>query len=271
MMPFDCGKLWCAMLTALVMNSASAVCTRVLQVPISPVGISVTIKGDVISGIYPDILRDVGAKLACQFNFTPVPRARQEALFQVGESDILVPAVHSDERDKYGYFIALVQTRAMLISIDATRAPIGNFSQLLERADMRVAVVRGFDYGPAYFALLDKLKTKGRLYQETSPANVARLLKEGIADVTIMPPSTMAATIVGDARIEAMMDKLRVEALVELGWNDAGLYLSRRSMPAELRHALEAEVATVALSKTVFDRFRLALPARLINVSMRPR
>lgn len=259
------------MLTAPVMHAASAVCTRDLQVPISPVGISVTIKGTVISGIYPDLLREVGAKLSCQFHFSPAPRARQEMLFEVGESDILIPAVHSSARDRFGYFIPLVQTRAMLISLDASRAPIRNFTQLLERRAMRVAVVRGFDYGPAYHMLLDKLHKQGRLLQEPTPANVARLLKGGIADVTIMPPSTMAATLLGDVRIESMMDKLHVEALDELDWNDAGLYISRRSVPVAVRQALEAELTTAARSRAVFDQFRLQLPGRLINAGMRPR
>jgi polar amino acid transport system substrate-binding protein len=264
-------KFWFTVLAGLVIQPAAAICTRTLQVPISPVGISVTVRGNAVSGIYPDILREVGAKLSCQFNFSPVPRARQEALFEVGESDILVPAVHSSVRDKHGYFVPMVQTRAMLLSVDETGAPITNFTALLERKDLRVAVVRGFDYGPAYFALLDKLTAQGRLLQDSTPANVARLLKDGMADVAIMPPSTMAATLLGDPRIEMLMDKLRAEALDELEWNDAGLYLSRRTLPADVRRALEAELASAPRSRAVFDRFRLQLPAHLIKVSMRPK
>lgn len=265
------GKFWVALLATWAAGSSFAACSRVLQVPISPAGISVTIQGTAVSGIYPDMLRQVGAKIGCQFSFSAVPRARQELLFDVGESDILMPAVHSIERDKVGHFVALVQTRAMLISLDTKHTPIANFTQLLENTGLRVAVVRGFDYGPAYLAAKDSLEKQGRLLQETTPANVARLLHEGLADVAIMAPSTMAATLLGHERFESMMNKLRIEALEELTWNDAGLYISRRSVTDADRAALEAGLKSVEKSGAVYEQFRLKLPARLIQASMRPK
>jgi polar amino acid transport system substrate-binding protein len=129
-------------------------------VPVSANGASVIVDGLTVKGIYPDLLRAIGPKAGCQFAFTVVPRARQVAMFSAGTADVLVPASRTPGRDKFGTFIPMINHRAMLISVNNGRTPITSAQDLLARKDLRVAVVRGFDYGEAYTALIDELQNR---------------------------------------------------------------------------------------------------------------
>ena len=100
---------------------AGAQCSRDIQVPVSAIGASVVINGASIGGIYPDLLRSMGAKLGCNFVFTAVPRARLEAMFEAGKADMLIPASSTPRRDQHGLFIPLMGNRPLLISLQGAR------------------------------------------------------------------------------------------------------------------------------------------------------
>ena len=110
-----------AMLTLALPSLAGAQCSRDIQVPISAIGASVVVNGASISGIYPDLLRSMGAKLGCNFIFTPVPRARLEAMFEAGKADLLIPASSTPRRDQHGLFIPMLGSRPLLISLQGAR------------------------------------------------------------------------------------------------------------------------------------------------------
>lgn len=59
---------------------AWANCSRDIHVPVSQIGASVVSSGATVSGIYPDILRSLGAKMGCNFIFSVVPRAPGSAV-----------------------------------------------------------------------------------------------------------------------------------------------------------------------------------------------
>lgn len=82
--------------------NAHAKCSRVIQVPVSPIGQSVLIDGDNVNGIYPELLRSLTDKEGCSFAFSEVPRARLEILFESGRADLLIPATKTQKRDMSG-------------------------------------------------------------------------------------------------------------------------------------------------------------------------
>ena len=98
-------------------------------------------------------------------------------------------------RDASGIFVPMIRHRAVLISIAGNHAPIASAQDLLERRTLRVAVVRGFDYGDAYQSMVRELARQGRLFTEVDPTAVARLLNLGAVDVTIMGPTILAGAI----------------------------------------------------------------------------
>lgn len=251
--------------------AAAAACSREIVVPVSPLGASVVIKGDSVSGIYPDLLRSLGAKIGCNFLFPVVPRARLEAMFETGKADLLIPASSTPRRDRHGSFVPLIGNRAVLISVNSARAPVLNVQQLIERHELRIALVRGFDYGDTYQALLKELERQGRLFLEVDAVSVARLMQGGHIDATIMAPTILSGAVQGDPRVGSLGERLRLEALPELPWGYSGGYLSRTSLTPGDRELLRGLLERAARSGVVFEHFQRYYPAEILASGIRPR
>ncbi|NHZ64698.1 substrate-binding periplasmic protein [Massilia genomosp. 1] len=264
-----------ALIAAVLATCASAVatasCEQPFLVPVAPTGLSVTVKGDAVGGIYPDLLRGVSAKSDCKFTFSVVPRARQEAMFEAGKSHLLLPAVRTPRRDQLGYFVPVIGTRATLLSVDATRAPVRSIRELLARKELRVVLVRGFDYGTAYLALIDQLSAQGRLLLEKDGAAVARVLDAGFADVTLMAPTIFASAIADDKRFAWMTPKLRIEPLEELPWGESGIYISKQVVGAGDRAALQNLLAGAVKSGAVYESLKRHYPPAVLAGGVRQR
>lgn len=262
---------WPVLIAALLLaHDAAAGCSREIAAPVSANGASVVIDGANVKGIYPDLLRQIGPRTGCHFSFTVVPRARQVALFKAGAADLLVPASRTPARDLLGTFVPMINHRAMLISVNNGRAPIANAQELLARKELRVAVVRGFDYGEPYTALIDELNRQGRLFVEVDVIAVARLLSAGSADVTIMGPTLMAGAIRRDPRVQGLEEKLKFEAIPELPWHHSGAYISNALKPEDqalLRDALEKTGKSNQILEGYLHYFR----PEILNDSVRPR
>lgn len=253
-----------------VLPLAHAACSRAINVPVSATGQSVITDGDTIKGIYPDLLRSVGEQEACTFTFSAVPRARLEMLFETGRADVLIPASRTPKRDAHGAFVPLIHNRAMLISIQSSRAPIQSAQQLLEQPALKVALVRGYDYGTAYQALIAALEKQGRVMLEADAVSVARLLKAGTADVTIMAPSILAGAVQGDERVRDLVDRFRFESLRELPWGDSGAYISNRALSPEDKALLQGALERAARSGVVWKGFQQYYAPAVLQGSIRP-
>lgn len=249
---------------------AGATCTRDIAAPVSSNGASVIIDGEQVKGIYPDVLRSVSAKTGCNIIFSVVPRARQVALFRTGKADVLVPASRTPGRDQVGTFIPMINHRAMLISVNSGRAPITSAQDLLTRKELRVAVVRGFDYGDHYGALIDELQKQGRLFVEVDVIAVARLLHAGSADVTIMGPTLMAGAIRREPRVHGLQEKLKNEAIPELPWIQSGAYLSHSIKPEDLAILREA-LEKAGKSNQIMEGYLRYFRPEVLTDSVRPR
>jgi polar amino acid transport system substrate-binding protein len=222
---------WCALVALSVLaGRANATCPRPLQVPVSTTGLSVILGPKDVSGIYPDFLRMVADKEQCKFVFIPMPRARQEMLFASGRADLLIPASRTPRRDAYGTFVPLIRSRAVLISIDQQHAPFTSLEDLIARTDVRVVLVRGFDYGTPYQQLIQTLTQQNRLVLEADAASVARLLKANPAYVTIMASTILLGVLPEDPRLAGLAEKLHFDAVDELPWGESGAYVSNSSL-----------------------------------------
>lgn len=254
----------------LLSGVASADCTRPIQVPVAETGLSVIVQGQEVSGIYRDILDDVSKHINCQFIYKPVPRARLEAMFQAGTADLLLPAPRTEQRDRHGVFVPLIQARAAVISMEGKLPPILSLADL-KKLPLRIAVVRGFDYGKGYQRFLADMQGTERLFVEVNPVAVARLLQAGIADVAIMAPTVLAGAILGDSRVSGMIDRLHVDAVDELAWVEAGIYLSKTSLNEADRRELLGALSAPSLSKVIWDSYKRHYPPGILAGSLRPR
>lgn len=259
-----------ALAAAALHQPAAAGCSRPITVPSAPTGQSVTFDQGVAGGVIPEQLAAIGARIGCTFVWSMVPRIRLEAMFESGAADLIVAATKVERRDRHGVFVPIVESRPSLISLASTRAPIGTIAELLNRREVRVAVVRGYDYGPAYQAMLKILARQGRMYTESSPTTVARLINDGMADATIMPASSFMGGLEGDPRIEKMAGKLRIERLDELQWIQTGIYLSRKSLGAADRKLLEEALGASVRSGVWWEAITRAYSPAMLHQHARP-
>ena len=266
------AALWAvAAVLALGSSLAQAGCSRVITAPVAALGLSVMIDGEAINGIYPEILRNNQSKETCMFALSAVPRARQELLFETGKADILLPASKTPRRDERGVFVPLTYSRAALISVNTDRAPIKTLKELLEARDLKLALVRGYDYGPAYQELMSELTRQGRVQMESDPMSVARLLKSGVVNATVMAPTILAGSLVEDERVRSLADKLRFESIEELPWLGNGLYLSKTALSDADRQALLEFFDRIAKSGAVWKGFQQFYDPSVLKVGLKPR
>lgn len=259
-----------ALLTGLP-GIAAAGCSRNMAVPIAPIGLSVFVAPDnTISGVYPEILRNVGLKEGCVFELSVVPRARLDLLYEGGRADLLIPASRSAARDEFGTFVPLIQSRAMLISVASDRLVVRSAQELIDRHDIKVGLVRGFDFGPAYQALVKELTRQGRVVLDVDAASIARTLQNSAIDMTIMAPSILVGAMQADPKAAGLLEKLRAEPIDELPWGDSGAYISKNLGEAD-RTALKDMLERAGKSGAVWKAFQRFYPANALTGSIRAR
>lgn len=268
----------CSLFLALIINSAlsgSALaaeqCSRSIHVPVSNLGWSVVIKGDHYSGIFPDFMQQLSLKSQCRFIFSSVPKNRQEILFETAQSDLLLPAIRTGKRDKSGRFVSLLQLRPVLISVETNQAPIQNEQALLARRDLKLLVVRAFDYGTEYQTIMKKMAQAGRLLQESDALSVARTMKKDARYVTIMTATIFEGVLAREPFVASLRGHVRYESLDELPWVDSGLYISTRSLPEQDQLYLKEEIEKLNATDLLWKLYLNYYSADILKIGMRPR
>ncbi|MGV7210777.1 hypothetical protein ACLB1G_23330 [Oxalobacteraceae bacterium A2-2] len=164
-------------------------CSRPIVVPVSPTGYSVIVRGEQVSGVFPDALRELGARHGCSFSFPVVPRARASYMFfDSGEADLLLPASRSAERDAVADYVPMMKLRMALVSTRRHPVAAASVQQLVEGGAWRGVTVRGHVFGDQYNALLRGLEQRDRIAYVSALVLVARMLKAGRADFTMVAP-----------------------------------------------------------------------------------
>ncbi|MCG2584508.1 ABC transporter substrate-binding protein [Massilia sp. TS11] len=256
--------------TLLLPLAVHAGCSRPIDVPLAALGQTVNVQGADISGIYPDILRTISVRSGCQFRFRGVSRAQQQALFETGKADLLAPALRTPQRDRYGSFVPMMQLRPMLVTVDPRHPPVTSLAQLRDATSLRLAVMRGFDFGDAFQAFIRDMQRAGRTEPVDDIVSAARLIQSGYVDGIIMPPVAIASSVQNEPRISALQGRLRLHALAELPWTDNGVYLSRTTLSDADRRTLEQALAALARTSSVWDNYRRYYPAEIVTESVRP-
>lgn len=262
------GLIWAWMLMAA--GAAQANCSRALAVPMAPIGLSVSFDDDRTEGVYPTLLREMAPATGCEFEIQRVPRARLVRMFEAGQADLLIPASASPARERDGEFVPLIQVRASLMSLSRERPSPRSLAELLAQPDYRLVVVRGFSFGPAYDNAIAVLRAQKRLLEEADATGVARALRQGLAQGTVMTASILIGTLVQEPEFTPLIKQMRVEPLEELGWSESGVYLSRHSLSEPDRRRLRLAFQQQAKSGRVWQLFNDTHPPGSLNGSIRP-
>lgn len=262
---------YAVLLSGIYLHTASwANCSRPIEVPLSPSGRSVTAAQDPTEGIYAELLRQFSKSENCQVVFNLVPRSRAEFVYANAGADLLIPAIRTSERDKYGEFVPMILGRAMLISAKEITPKINSIKELLSRKDLRVALVRGFDYGDDYREMIKLLQKQNRLSLEVDAFSVARRIKSGASQVTIMAPAVFYDYTINEARVSSLATSFTSDFLEELGWSEAGAYLAHNRLPENDQHLLKEYLTRVARSGELFKIYENYYPSRVLKNNVKP-
>ena len=226
--------LLCAIALAWPLASLAA-CSRPIVVPVAPTGLSVVIDGDRVSGAFPDALRELGAKLGCQFVFPVVPRARLSYMFlQTGQADLLLPASRSAGRDSQADYVPMMKLKMAVVSLKHKPVRAASVAALLADPSSTGVAVRSYVFGDEYNALMSGLEAQHRMSYAVAPLMVARMLRAGRADFTIVAPAIFLTSLYEDPDMAGFGDEVRFSTLAGLPPTESGVYLSRRSLtPAD--------------------------------------
>lgn len=249
---------------------AEAGCSRPIEVPMAPIGLSVSFEGERSEGVYPTLLRELGAAVGCEFRMQRVPRARLQRMFESAQADLLIPASASPARQDDGEFVPLIHARPTLLTLARERPAPRSLAALLALPDYKLAVVRGFTFGAAYEQMVATLRARKRLVEEADAAGVARALREGMADGSVMAASIFIGTVVQIPELAPLARQVRIEPLEELGWSESGVYLSRRSLDEADRRLLRQAFRQLAGAGRVWQLFNDSYPAGSLTGSIRP-
>lgn len=188
----------------------------------------------------------------------------------MGMADLLLPSTRTPQRDELGQFIPLIKSRATVISIAADQAAITSAQDILQRKDLRLVLVRGFDFGPAYRSLVAEMTLHGRVILEADVVSVARMLKLSNNYITIMAPSIIVGAIKDDARVQDLQDKFKFEPIEELSWGEAGIYISNTSLDKADRDYLQNALTRAVKSGVAWQSYIRYYSPELVKVSIGP-
>ena len=136
--------------------------------------------------------------------------------------------------------------------------------------DLQLILVRGFDYGPDYQRLIEELNKQGRVSFDSDPLSVARLLKLRPGSATIMAPSIFTGELQGDARVQDLQEKLRLEPLEELAWSYSGTYLSKTALTHSDREKLGKMLEHAGQSGEAWHAYQKVYSPKVVKPSIRP-
>jgi len=264
--------LLCALaLTLGLPLQSQAACSRTIVVPVAPTGFSVVINGDRVSGAFPDALRELGAKMGCKFAFPVVPRARLSYMFlQAGEADLLLPASRSAERDSQADYVPMMKLKMAMVSLKRKPVRAASVRALLADPASTGVAVRSYVFGDEYNALMDGLAAQHRMSYAVAPLMVARMLKAGRADFTIVAPSLFLTSLYEDPAMASFGSEVRFSALEGLPPTESGVYISRRSLSAADRATLR-QLLQLGAKGTLWKWFRHYYPPAATEFVVRMR
>ncbi|MFT7776504.1 hypothetical protein [Roseateles sp.] len=163
----------------LAAGAAHSGCTRTIVVPGALQGRLVMVDGSVVRGVFPDLLRELGAALGCEFVFPQLPRARAERdFFNDHVGDIFFPAVRRPERDSGNVFLSVGRQPLAVFAPRGVAIP-ERLDQLMADVRLRGVFMRGIWLGDTYGRTLEALGAQGRLDLVSDYGAMVRMLKAG--------------------------------------------------------------------------------------------
>ncbi|MBE9607916.1 transporter substrate-binding domain-containing protein [Chitinilyticum piscinae] len=235
-----------------------AACSRPIVVPSSPLGFSVQVQDNTVSGVYPEALRTLGRKYGCQFVFPLVPRTRAEYMvLDADEGDLLVSISRNASRDARGDFIKLTDVRPSLIFLKRKPVAARSLQDILSDPRLQGITVRGYSYGDEFNRFMDELKRQNRLSTANDLITLGKMLNADRGDFTIVAATLLVSALAESPETQALTGALVYRPLADLPAVENGAYLSRKLSEADRQTLtrLLNELRTGGVLQTELERY----------------
>lgn len=231
-------------------------CLRPLKLATDPQGKLFTVNASKeIGGVLVSIFEDVKKETHCEIEWILVPRARGLLGFKDGIYDIIY-AIKTEERDQQGTFIPLNELYPSLIVLKGL-AKTNDVEKILQQDNLIFNVVRGYDYGREYRALISKLKENHRLEEVPDIETIAKKMRINRTNATILA-APLFVTVAESFQLEQKID---VFILKNAPSAKAGIYLSNQTLSKVEISALTKAIQKVGNSNKIKKMYLENYPA----------
>jgi len=205
----------------------------VIDVPVSPAGRLVFVEDDRVEGVLPELMRERGALVGCEFRFSVVPRARAaRTVFEAQEGDLYLPTMRRPERDQTHLFVPLIRQGVAVATLRTHARVPADLGRLLADKSLRGIFVRGYHFGQLYGDFVDQMMAEKRADIVPDIESLSRMLRVGRADFTVLPHVTGQGALDLAPRMPLSLSAFRIELLEALPLMESGVYLARRNLDA---------------------------------------
>lgn len=144
------------------------------------------------SGIDKDVIEALARRSGCILEQRLDSRVRIWDQLARGTLDITVSGVETAERLKLAEFYPYISTRNFALLRKTLAPQFTGAEAFLAAREHRIAVVRGFRYGPQLDALIQQLREQGRVDEVADMPTLLRVLKAGRVSLIFVHPFILA-------------------------------------------------------------------------------
>ncbi len=132
-----------------------------------------------LRGIDKDLIDALARRSGCVLQTRVESRSRIWQQLSSGRLDITVSGIPTPEREQFALFLPYLFTRNHALIRRGMAASAGTPAQLLVNSSLRVAAVRGFNYGPRIDAWLTELRAQDRVDEVADFPTAFKVLMAG--------------------------------------------------------------------------------------------
>ncbi len=235
------------LLLALATGLCAAACPAVTRVGISDLGFASARGPAGFEGITIDLIKELGRRTGCTFEFLWFPRGRMFVEFEAGRLEIASGSVRTAERDALARFLPYAYTQFDLVLASRSGTDYTSLADFVARSSARLNVIRGVQYGSGIDVHLTRLAEAGRLEVVSDYETAFAKVTAGRADGTLATP-TIYLSHWKTNHIGHAMTSIR---LPESPQQFVGMYASHKTLSPQQIRVFADGMKTMVLDGTV--------------------
>jgi polar amino acid transport system substrate-binding protein len=223
-------------------------CPPVTRVGLSDLGYTAFREGSgKIGGISVDMVNEIARRTGCKFEFLWYPRQRLFVELEAGRIDMTMAALRTPERDVYARHLPYTYLQYDLILSEPPGRNYTSLADYVARGTGRLNVTRGMTYDAAVETQLALLASAGRLEVVNDFETVFGKMEMGRADGTLATPPIYTRYL----KNGGLRERTSVIPMPEATARFAGVYLSKKTMPAAVHQRYAAAVKMMVAEQVV--------------------